>query len=522
MIWKRDDLLLDIQTQRRYTLTMMNVLALNPPFHRRYSRSQRSPAVIKSGVIYYPIWLAYATGVLEEEGFSVKLVDAPAAGLELSDVLAIADELQPRLIVIDTSTPSIHNDIEVAEAIKKLVPAAFILLVGPHVTALPQESLELGSVVDAVARGEYDYTVRDVGRLVAGGGDLSSVAGLSYRDGPGQIVHNPDRPPIQDLDALPFVSEVYKRHLRIEDYFYSIARYPEVTIVTGRGCPYRCNYCLWPQTITGHQYRRRSVENVAAEFEIIAREFPQVKEIFIEDDTLTVDQERCVTLAKVLMEQGNRLPFTANSRANVSYETLAWLKQAGLRLLCVGFESGDQAVLNAMRKGIRVKEFYRFQEDARRVGVLVHGCFMAGGPGETQQSLEKTLHLAKTLNPDTAQFFPLMVYPGTEAYEWARQSGYLTTQDFRQWLTPGGLHRTVVSRSELTAEELVVWCDRARRSFYLRPRYILAKFWQILTRPAEADRILKAGRVFFRYLFHRSTAAPQDASVQRPLHDRGS
>ena len=482
----------------------MNVLMVNPPFHSRYSRSQRSPAVIKSGVLYYPLWLAYATGVLEQDGFAVRLVDAPAAGLDLPGLLSIADDYQPRLVVIETSTPSIYNDVEVVKAIKSHMPGAFALLVGPHVTALPEESLQLSPAVDAVVRGEYDYTVRDVARALAGGSDLSTVLGLSYRNGEHGVLHNPDRPLIEDLDALPFVSEVYRRHLRVEDYFYSITRYPEVTIVTGRGCPYRCIYCLWPQTITGHEYRRRSVTNVADEFAYIARELPQVKEVFVEDDTLTVDQERCITLAEELIRRGNRLPFTANSRANVSYETLSRLKQAGLRLLCVGFESGDQTILNTMCKGIKLEQFYRFRDDARRAGVLVHGCFMAGNPGETHDSLAKTLELAKGLNPDTAQFFPLMVYPGTEAYDWARRNGYLSTEDYRRWLTPEGLHRTVVRQPGLPAEGLVAWCDRARRAFYLRPRYLAAKGWQILSHPAEAGRILRAARTFCRYLFRPS------------------
>ena len=490
-------------------MASMNVLMVNPPFHSRYSRSQRSPAVIKSGVMYYPLWLAYATGALEQDGFAARLVDAPAAGLDLPGLLGIANVYQPRLVVLETSTPSIHSDVEVVEAIKSHIPDAFALLVGPHVTALPEESLQLGAAVDAVARGEYDYTVRDVARALTGGGDLSTVLGLSYRDGEHGVLHNPDRPPIDNLDVLPFVSEVYRRHLRVEDYFYSITRYPEVTIVTGRGCPYRCTYCLWPQTITGREYRRRSVANVADEFEYIARELPEVKEVFIEDDTLTVDQERCIALADELIRRGNRLPFTANSRANVSYETLSQLRRAGLRLLCVGFESGDQTVLNAMLKGIRLEQFYHFRDDARRAGVLVHGCFMAGNPGETVESLAKTLELAKRLNPDTAQFFPLMVYPGTEAYEWAKRSGYLATEDYRHWLTSDGLHRTVVRQPGLPAEALVAWCDQARRAFYLRPRYLVAKLWQILSHPAEASRILRAARTFGRYLFRPSMPGSQ-------------
>jgi anaerobic magnesium-protoporphyrin IX monomethyl ester cyclase len=493
---------------------VMRVLTLNPPFHPHYSRGQRSPAVIKSGVMYYPIWLAYAAGVLEQNGLQVKLVDAPAAGRDLRYVLDLVDGWKPRLVVLDTSTPSIYNDVGVAQAIKQRVPGAFVVLVGPHVSALPEESLRLNDAVDAVARHEYDHTVRDLALAVQSGADLGGVEGLSYRRN-SEIIHNPDRPHIHDLDALPFVSEVYKRHLHIEDYFYSIARYPEVTIITGRGCPHRCTYCLWPQTLTGHRYRRRSAANVADEFEFIARELSQAKEVFIEDDTLTVNERHTVALCRELIRRGVRLPFTANSRASVSYETLRWLKKAGCRLLCVGFESGDQAILDAMRKGIQVEEFYRFAHDARKAGVMIHGCFMAGNPGETRQSLDETLKLALELPLDTAQFFPLMVYPGTEAYTWAQQNGYLISEDFRDWLTEEGLHNSVVSRPDLPAKELVRWCDDARRQFYLRPRYVLAKVQEIIAHPAEARRILRSFRRFVQYLFKPSLSRWESAPHAR-------
>jgi radical SAM superfamily enzyme YgiQ (UPF0313 family) len=479
----------------------MNVLLLNPPFHPKFSRSQRSPAVIKSGVIYYPIWLAYATGVLEKNGFRVRLIDAPAEGYNLEYIVGEAETFQPQLTVIDTSTPSIHADIQTAMALKERLPNAFTLLVGPHVTALTEATLRVSRAVDAVARGEYDYTVRDLAQSLDGGSELSAVQGLSYRDKDGTIVHNADRPLIEDLDDLPFVSEVYKRHLHVENYFYSITRYPEVALITGRGCPYRCTYCLWPQTLTGHTYRKRSITNVADEFDFIKQELPQVKEIFIEDDTLTVDQPRSIELAQELIRRNNQLPFSANSRANISYETLLWLKKAGLRLLCVGFESGDQNVLNAINKKITVEQFFAFRDAARQARVLVHGCFMAGNPGETLDSLTKTLKLAKALAPNTAQFFPLMVYPGTEAYEWATRNGCLTTTDFQEWLTPTGLHRCIVSRPGLSASDLTNWCDQARRSFYLQPRYIGSKILEMLFQPDERYRILRAARIFIRYLF---------------------
>jgi anaerobic magnesium-protoporphyrin IX monomethyl ester cyclase len=489
----------------------MNIYVLNPPFHKKFSRSQRSPAVIKSGVMYYPIWLAYATGVLEKAGFNVRLVDAPARGFDLTDVLQQIDEFKPRLVVLDTSTPSIENDLQVAESIHAKIPNAYIALVGPHVTALPDEVLSSSSAVAMVARGEYDYTLRYLAECLEDNCDLSSVEGISYRANDGSIVHNPQRPFIKDLDEIPFVSEVYKKHLIIEDYFYSITRYPEVAIITGRGCPYECSYCLWPQTLTGHGYRKRSTVNVADEFEYISRELPQVKEIFIEDDTLTVDQRRSIAFAEELIRRGNKIPFTANSRADISYDTLNCLKNAGLRLVCVGFESGDQQVLDNINKKITIEQFYQFRAAARRANVLVHGCFMAGNPGETKETLVKTLNLAKSLNPDTAQFFPIMIYPGTEAFDWANQNGYILTENYHQWLTDEGLHRSIIDRPGLSAEEIVAWCDTSRRSFYLRPRFIFAKISEIIQHPKEIMRIYKASKTFFRYLFRRSNPKKWEA-----------
>jgi radical SAM superfamily enzyme YgiQ (UPF0313 family) len=274
-----------------------------------------------------------------------------------------------------------------------------------------------------------------------------------------------------------------------------------VAILTGRGCPYHCSYCLWPQTLTGHGYRKRSIANVADEFDYIAQELPQVKEVFLEDDTLTVDQKRSISLSQELIRRGNQLPFTANSRADVSYETLKNLKEAGLRLVCVGFESGDESILDNIHKNIKIDQFYQFCASAKNAGVRVHGCFMAGNPGETRQSLDKTLQLAKQLNPDTAQFLPIMVYPGTEAYNWAKENGLLDTNHFQDWLTTDGLHKSIVSHPGLSSEDIVKWCDDARRSFYLRPKYLFSKFWEIIYHPSERYRIIKSANSLFHYIF---------------------
>jgi len=477
----------------------MKILTLNPPFLPKFSREQRSPAVTKSGCLYYPMWLAYATGVLEEAGFDVKLVDAPAQGKGMKEIIDFAKYFHPEMAVLDTSTPSIYNDVGVAAKIKEVLPGCTTVLVGPHVSALPEETLKLDPAIDVIARGEYDYTVRDLARAVEGGRDFEDVAGITFRRN-GTILHTQDRPLIDDLDRIPLVSKVYQRHLNVRDYFYSICQYPEIAIITGRGCPHRCTYCVYPQTFQGRRYRPRSPENVVEEFQYIAETFPFVKEIFIEDDTFTVNKKRCHEICRRLIQAGSRISWTANARADVDFETLKLMKEAGCRLLCVGVESGNQGVLDNIRKGISLGQIRKFFKDTKRARVLVHGCFLVGNRGENRETLEETLRFAKELNPDTAQFFPLMIYPGTEAYRWAKQENLILTEDYSQWLTEEGLHHCVVELPGLSNADLVAFCDRARREFYLRPGYFVWKLRQVLLHPSELERTGKSLKTFVKYL----------------------
>lgn len=481
----------------------MKILALNPPFMGRFSRSQRSPAITKSGTLYYPVWLAYATGVLEKEGFEVKLIDAPAQGLKPESVLEAAKDFNPRLIIIDTSTPSIYNDIKIASQLKIRLPHSFIVLVGTHVSALPQESLSLSKEVDAVARGEYDYTVRDLAIALEGESNLRDIEGLSFREG-AKIVHNPERAKITQLDKIPFVSEVYKRHLDIKNYFFAASDYPEVQIFTGRGCPFRCFFCVYPQILHGHTYRPRSPENVIEEFQFIVDNLPEVREIVIEDDTFTINKERVARICNLLIEKKIKLKWNANVRADLDLTTIKKMKQAGCRLLIVGFETADQAILNNIHKGIKVEQIEEFFKNSKKAGLLVHAAFMAGNPGETEETLKRTLKLAKRLMPDTVQFFPLMAYPGTEAFEWAKEQGFLKTTDYADWLTKEGLHNCVVDLPNLEAKKLVSWCDKSRRQYYLSPRYLGYKFKQVLLHPGEARRTFKASCQFRKYILRGS------------------
>lgn len=481
----------------------MNVVLLNPPFMGKFSREQRSPAVTRSGTLYYPMWLCYAAGVLEDAGFNVRLIDAPASGAYMEEILETIKAQRPSLAVIDTSTPSIRNDVRVAFDVKRSVPGCKTLLVGPHVSACPEETLALGEGVDMIARREHEHTVLEVARALRDGKEPYGALGISHRTN-GKVEHNPDRPLAENLDEIPFVSRSYKRHLRIEDYFYAHSQYPIVTTISGRGCPHRCVYCVYPQTFSSRRYRRRSVENIADEIEYILKEFPQAREVMFEDDTLTIGKKRCRAFCEEILRRGLKFKWSANSRCDVDYETLRLMKRAGCRLLCVGIESGDQSVLDKMHKHMTVEKTRQFILDMKRTGILAHGCFMIGNPGDTKETMERTLQFAKELNPDTAQFFPIMVYPGTEAYEWARSNGYLSAKDFSEWLTGDGLHNCVVDFPGLSSAEMVEFCDRARREFYMRPSYIAGKVVQAVKNPGERKRILKSGRTFARFLFRGS------------------
>jgi len=485
----------------------MKAWILNPPFLRKYSRPQRSPAVTKSGTIYFPIWLAYCAGVLEKAGHEVALTDAPARGIALDEVLGEAKKIGPGLIVMDTSTPSIENDIWVAERLKKILPTSFIVMVGTHASAVPQETLSKSSSIGAIARREYENTVLELASLLDRGGvflpegeKLRDIAGLSFRSG-NEIVHNPDRPYMEDLDHLPWVSGVYRKHLSIGDYFNQNALYPMVTLITSRGCPFRCSFCLYPQVLTGRRYRLRSIDDVVDEIEYVEREFPEARSIFFEDDTLTVNKKRCIDFADAIIKRGVKIPWIANSRVDLDLETMLKMREAGCRELCVGFESGDQDALNSIKKGTEIGRMFGFVKDARAANILIHGCFMLGFPGDTKKSCQRTIDLALKLNPDTVQFYPVMVYPGTEAYEEYVKRGWLTTRDYTQWITPEGLHSCVVRNETLAPEELVRLCDYGRRRFYLRPRYMYYKALQMAKEPSDIIRTAKAARVFFRHLF---------------------
>lgn len=486
----------------------MKICFINPPFKAefgKFSRESRSPAITKSGALYYPLWLIYAAAYCEKAGYDICFLDAPAKQMneEQSMDYVKQNAADAKLFVLGTSTPSIKSDVAFGTAIKELCPSAFMLLVGTHPSARPEETLGYSSAIDAVAIGEYDNIVLELANAIKDGSDIAQVRGLCINGADG-CKRTALMPAMKELDEIPFASEFIHKYLDPRDYFFAAATYPSIQIFTGRGCPFRCNFCVYPQTMHGHAFRARSAANVVAEFEYIAKNFPDVKEVVIEDDTFTANKKRVLEVCSLLVERklNKRLRWLCNARVNLDLETMKAMKKAGCRLIIPGIESGCQQILDNIKKGTKVEQFYSYVTNAKKAGLLIHACYMVGNNGETKETMQQTLDLALKLNTDTAQFFPLIPYPGTEAYDWAYENGYIEL-DYEKYCQPDGTHNTVLSMPHLTAQEMVDFCNMARKKYYLRPRYILHRLYVGLTDFSDLKRSLKAFGKLKQYLFSK-------------------
>jgi radical SAM superfamily enzyme YgiQ (UPF0313 family) len=443
----------------------MRVALLNPMFGVDFTKSARWFARSRGRVQRHPDYLCTAAAVLELAGHEVFFLDAQAKNLSTEEMLPRLREFRPELIVCQATTPSIDSDIEAARLCKEAT-GALNVLVGSHVSAEPEDTLNRANgAIDAVAMGEYDHTLRDI----AGGVALKECLGVAWRNGAGDAVVNPRRPYIEDLDSLPFPAW---KHIDIRDYRDAGKLFPFLTLITGRGCFGRCTFCQLPQTMNGRGYRARSVENVMEEIEYDRRLFPDLREIMFEDDTLTMraTRERLARLCEELIRRGRGISWSANARVDLNdIEILRLMKRAGCRMLCVGFEFGDQRILNAVSKGTTVDDMYRFAENAQKARIRIHGCFMFGGPGETRETALKTIALSQRLKIDTAQFSGLVAYPGTSYYAWAKENGYIIPKRWRDWVDDDFEQCATVRCPELSVDEINALIDEALRKFYLRP-----------------------------------------------------
>jgi hopanoid biosynthesis associated radical SAM protein HpnJ len=437
---------------------------------------------------WYPTWLAQPAALIEDS----RVLDAPADGLSVEASLDIAE--QYHLVIIHTSTPSFPTDALFAEHLKQRMPSILVGMVGAKVAVDPHGSLGASEAIDFVCREEFDFTCRDI----AQGLPFESILGLSYRLPDGGFMHNEARPILENMDELPFVAPIYKRDLKIQNYFSGYLKHPYVSIYTGRGCRSKCTFCLWPQTVGGHRYRIRSVDNVLEEVEWIRDNMPEVKEIMFDDDTFTDFRPRAEAIGRGMGKLG--VTWSCNAKANVPFATLKVMKENGLRLLLVGYESGDDQILRNIKKGLRTDIARRFSDDCRKLDIKIHGTFILGLPGETHETIEKTIRYAKEINPHTIQVSLAAPYPGTTLHKQGIENGWLKENKVINLVSSTGVQLAAISYPHLSSEEIYHSVEEFYKRFYFRP----SKIWEIVREMLVSwemmKRRLQEGVEFFKFL----------------------
>lgn len=476
----------------------MKVCFINPPFkaeHGKFSRESRSPSIGHSGVLYYPLWLIYAAAIVEKDGYEITFIDAPAKQLNEEQTLARvkSEAADAKLFILDTSTPSIYSDVEFGATLKKNYPNAKVMLVGTHPSAMDEETMGFNTAIDYIARHEYDFIVRDTVRALDKGTPITDVKGLTYRDENGAVQRNPDADHIEDLDEIPFAAEFIHNHLDVYDYVFPATDYPMIQIFTGRGCPAHCYFCVYPQTLHGHLYRQRTAANVVAEFEYIAKNFPKLKQIVIEDDTFAVDKKRVAEICDFLVEKklNKRIKWACNARINTDLDTMKKMKKAGCYLIIPGVESYNEQILINIKKGIKKEWIDIYMKNAKKAGLLVHACYMVANKGETRETMESTLKAALRFNCDTVQFFPLIPYPGTEAYTWAKNEGLISGK-YEDYLQDDGTINCVIRTPDMSSQDIVDFCAYTRKKYYWRFSYIMYRLWMGIKSPSDMKRSFMA------------------------------
>ncbi len=471
----------------------MKPLFLNPPTFEDFdggagARYQASREVTS---FWYPTWLCFPAGMIEGS----RVVDAPVQRLNLEDCLKISQDYD--MVVMYTSTPTLRIDIETARRIKELKPSTITVFTGPHVTVLPAETLSVANgAVDVVCRGEFDYSVKEL----AEERPWDEIDGISFIQD-GKVVSTKERAPIDDLDSLPFASQVYMRDLPVNEYIIPHFLHPYVSIYSSRGCPSKCIYCLWPQTFSGRKMRARSPENVYQEVKWIIDNIPGIREISFDDDTFTADRTHARAVAEKIKPLG--ISWTINARANCDYETLRIMRDAGLRHVVVGFESGNEQILKNIQKGVNKAEAIEFTRNCKKLGLSVHGAFVMGLPGETRETIRETIEFARCLDLNSIQASLASPYPGTEFYELCKKEGWISSDSF---IDETGHQTCVINYPHLSNKEIFDAVELFYNKFYFRPKYILRSIVKMISNGEERKKMLKEGRQYLAYMKKRKQA----------------
>ncbi len=436
----------------------MKILLLNPPASGFFVREGRCMNRLEAyGSLWPPLGLMYLSSILKEAGHEVLLMDAMASGFSLEAV----SEFSPALAVINTSTPTIKNDIEAAGTIKEKT-GALTALFGVHVTGTHLDLVRDNPSIDFAIRGEPDYTVRELANCLERGGDVSGVFGITFRQG-SRIVANGEMPPVKNLDELPLPDRDAVDNSR---YTLPFTKRPFAMVLTSRGCPYDCAFCT-VRLYTGTAFRSRSPSKIADEVKLVAEKYG-IRDFMFYADEFTLDNKKTMELCSLL--EPLKIRWFTNSRADtVNQELLDAMARSGCWLLSFGIESASQKILDNACKKLNVEKVKTAITFANLSGIKTIGHFVFGLPGETAETARETINFAKKVKLDYAQFYIAVPYPGTAFYEYCKKNGLIAERDWSKY----EINNAVIRTESLAPEQLVELKKTATREFYFRPGYVL-------------------------------------------------
>ncbi|MDH3346847.1 MAG: radical SAM protein [Desulfobulbaceae bacterium] len=444
----------------------MHILIVNPPWPGKGFGTRSQNRIIKhrsDKFLQYPIFLGYSAAQLKKRGHRVSYIDSVIQDFDLAQTLSEAKNLEPEAIFMETTTPSIEADYANLVALKEATGAK-IIVGGPHATYFHKEVLLECPAVDVVIRHEFDTKI---GGVVDNLADLSTVTGITYRRD-SEIIDNGDGEVENDLDSIPLPDrETVPWHWYVEAWF---TRQPFMNMMTSRGCPFHCSFCLWPQAMYGHRQRFRSLDNVFEELRHMVHNYG-LKEVNIDDGTFTTNKKRVIEFCRRLREEKLDIIWTCNGRVDtLDDEMLSEMKKSGCRMIRVGVESGSQEVLDKIKKSLTLDQIEKGVAMIKKHKIQALGGFMFGFPYDTRESVNQTIAFAKKLSPDQVQFSINMSYPGTSLYEYAKENNLLLAKSFKEF---DMTHGPVVKTKDMSREELEHILARAYKEFYFRPGYVL-------------------------------------------------
>lgn len=417
----------------------------------------------RSKYMPFPFFLAYATALLEKDGFDVCLIDGIAEKICIEDFFKKLGTYRPDIVVYEVSTPSIDHDIKVAKETKKrLGNEVKIVFCGPHYEMFNRKFLQIHQDVDIVIQGEYEFTLLELCEKFRKNESLDSVQGLIFRTENGGLKANLSRPLEKDLQNFTWPA---RHHLPMDKYadLSGIIPSPSLQMWASRGCPYHCIFCSWPQIMYGSSnYRVRDPKDVVDEMEWCIRKYGS-KSVYFDDDTFNIGKTRILKICEEIKKRQLNIPWAIMARADcMDMEILTSMRDAGLVALKYGVESGVQEILQEIGKSLDLQKVREAVHMTRELGIKIHLTFTFGLPGETRETIQKTVALAMELDPDSLQFSIVTPFPGSKYFEMLDNKGYILSKNWEEY---DGYNRAVIRTDNLSSFDLEKALRHANRKW---------------------------------------------------------